>query len=128
MVNQVRVFEPFCFLCVSVCLVCACVSFEEVLCVRVSKIFVFVFVFRACRVKNEPTTTTLTFDDFDDFDKFDKGEKKAQKIIQKENKEEVSYLGIFFFKKLGALVYVQRIIHTERSVVQEGLGRNERFS
>ena len=60
MVNQVRVFEPFCFLCVSVCLVCACVSFEEVLCVRVSKIFVFVFVFRACRVKNEPTTTTLT--------------------------------------------------------------------
>ena len=62
------------------------------------------------------------------FDKFDKGEKKAQKIIQKENKEEVSYLGIFFFKKLGALVYVQRIIHTERSVVQEGLGRNERFS
>ena len=40
MVNQVRVFEPFCFLCVSVCLVCACVSFEEVLCVRVSKIFV----------------------------------------------------------------------------------------
>jgi len=78
-------------------------------------------------VKNEPTTTTLTFDDFDDFDKFDKGEKKSAKI-QKENKEEVSYLGIFFFKKLGALVYVQRIIHTERSVVQEGLGRNERFS
>lgn len=105
---------------------CVC-AFEEVLCVRVSKIFVFVFVFRACRVKNEPTTTTLTFDDFDDFDKFDKGEKKSAKI-QKENKEEVSYLGIFFFKKLGALVYVQRIIHTERSVVQEGLGRNERFS
>ena len=65
--------------------------------------------------------------DDDDFDKFDKGEKKSAKI-QKENKEEVSYLGIFFFKKLGALVYVQRIIHTERSVVQEGLGRNERFS
>ena len=81
MVNQVRVLEPFCFLCVSVCLVCA---FEEVLCVRVSKIFVFVF--RACRVKNEPTTTTLTFDDFDDFDKFDKGEKKAQKYKKRTKK------------------------------------------
>ena len=84
---------------------------------RVSKIFVFVFVFRACRVKNEPTTTLTSLTK----------EKKSAKI-QKENKEEVSYLGIFFFKKLGALVYVQRIIHTERSVVQEGLGRNERFS
>ena len=112
---------------------CVC-AFEEVLCVknlcvRVSKIFVFVFVFRACRVKNEPTTTTLTFDDFDDFDKFDKGEKKAQKYKKRTKKRyQVSYLGIFFFKKLGALVYVQRIIHTERSEVQEGLGRNERFS
>ena len=107
---------------------CVC-AFEEVLCARVSKIFVFVFVFRACRVKNEPTTTTLTFDDFDDFDKFDKGEKKAQKYKKRTKKRyQVSYLGIFFFKKLGALVYVQRIIHTERSVVQEGLGRNERFS
>ena len=128
MVNQVRVFEPFCFLCVSVCLVCACVRLRKS-CVCVSKIFVFVFVFRACRVKNEPTTTTLTFDDFDDFDKFDKGEKKAQKYKKRTKKRyQVSYLGIFFFKKLGALVYVQRIIHTERSVVQEGLGRNERFS
>ncbi len=48
MVNQVRVFEPFCFLCVSVSVLsCVCVcAFEEVVCARVSKIFVFVFVFR----------------------------------------------------------------------------------
>ena len=86
------------------------------MCARVSKIFVFVFVFRCAGVKNEPTTT-LTFD-------------KAQKYKKKENKEEPRFLnlGIFFFKKLGALVYVQRIIYTERIVVQEGLGRNERFS
>ena len=84
---------------------CACV-----------KNFRFRFRFSMCRVKNEPTTT-LTFD-------------KAQKYKKKRTKEEPRFLnlGIFFFKKLGALVYVQRIIYTERIVVQEGLDRNERFS
>ena len=89
----------------------------------------FRFRFRFSCVPCEKRTDDDDFDDFDDFDKFDKGEKKAQKYKKRTKKRyQVSYLGIFFFKKLGALVYVQRIIHTERSVVQEGLGRNERFS
>ena len=44
MVNQVRVFEPFCFLCVSVCLVCACVRLRKS-CVRVCQKFSFSFSF-----------------------------------------------------------------------------------
>ena len=105
MVNQVRVFEPVCFLCVSVCArVCVCPKFS------------FSFFVCACEKRTD-----------DDFDDFDKRRKKSAKI-QKENKQErFSNLGIFF-KKLGALVYVQRIIYTEHIVVQEGLDRNERFS
>ena len=74
MVNQVRVFEPFCFLCVSVSVLsCVCVcAFEEVVCV---KNFRFRFRFSVCRVKNEPTTT-LTFD-------------KAQKYKKRTKKNHV---------------------------------------
>ena len=76
MVNQVRVFKPFCFLCVSVSVLsCVCVcAFEEVVCVRV-KNFRFRFRFSVCRVKNEPTTT-LTFD-------------KAQKYKKRTKKNHV---------------------------------------
>ena len=77
MVNQVRVFEPFCFLCVSVSVLsCVCVcAFEEVVCVRV-KNFRFRFRFSVCRVKNEPTTTLMTFD-------------KAQKYKKRTKKNHV---------------------------------------